>query len=55
MEDIIILKKRCHRIEVLAVHTMTNQAVVKLVGHPSFSNGEQVWLEDFHDEIQGFL
>jgi TolB-like protein len=55
MEDIIILKQRCHRIEVLAVPTMTNQAVVKLVGHPSFSNGEQVWLEDFHDEIQGFL
>jgi hypothetical protein len=54
MEDIVILKQRCHRIEVLAVPTGANQAVVNLVGHPSFCTEEQVWLEDYPVEIQGF-
>ncbi len=55
IEDIVILKQRCHRIEVLAVPTAANRAVVNLVGHPSFCTEEQVWLEEYLVEIQGFL
>ena len=35
--------------------TAANRAVVNLVGHPSFCTEEQVWLEEYPVEIQGFL